>query len=138
MCSSNLPTACMAAPLSSLRSFLIFQKRNITRLAYAAPSWHSFASARDLARVEGFMPWFMRWGMCMPSTPPFKVYCEDYDARLFKSVRSSPYHTLHHLFHIKPACGYSPRPRAHNYVIPRIASKLVESNFSIRILRDYA
>jgi len=127
-----------AHEMSDRQVHTVFASVAVARLAYAALSWHGFASARDLARVEGFMRRSMRWGMCTPSTPLFKVYCIYYDARLFKRVSSSPYHTLHHLFYVKPAGGYRLRPRVHNYEIPCAGSKLLESNFSIRILREYA
>ena len=113
----------------------IFTSVALSKLTYAAPSWHGFASQQDIDRVEAFIRRSKKWGLCSPSTPLFKSLCRDNDANLFSSILSCPSHTLYHLFDIKGACSYNLRPRAHPFVVPLLCSKLTESNFPIRILR---
>jgi hypothetical protein len=121
--------------LPAIQAHTIFTSVALSKLTYAAPSWHGFASRQDIDRVEAFIRRSKKWGLCSPSTPTFKSLCADNDANLFSSIISCPSHTLYHLFEIKGACTYNLRPRAHPFVIPLLGSKLTESNFPTRILR---
>jgi len=110
----------------------VFTSVAIARLAYAAPSWHGFALARDLARVEGFMRRSMRWA-CERLPPPRSKTTARITILDYLRVLGPPpttHCTTYSMLNLLAATAY-------NYAVPRVASKLIESNFSIRMLRDY-
>src|SRR5688572_22138327 len=123
-------------PVTTLHE--IFVSTVISKLMYASPACNGFANASDNNRIEAFIRKAKRLGFHRDSAPSFDTLCLDADKRLFKDIISNSSHVLHHLLPQKQPSTYNLRPRSHAYSLPRRTSRLIDCNFSIRLLYSYA
>lgn len=50
--------------------------------------------------------------------PSLTALVDEADGKLFRPISNNPTHHLHHYFIDKPACGFSLRTQALNFVLP--------------------
>ena len=90
----------------------------------------------NTAIFDGFSRRCTRSDFCSTNLPSFHDLCTKADRNMFHKVLSYPGHVLHHL--LLPVSSisqtYSLRPRAHDRVLPEHRTRLIDCNFTIRLL----
>ena len=114
----------------------VFRAKIVAKLTYASSAWIGLAAAHDRQRVNGFLHRCIRSGMCNGEIPSFDELCEASDTRLFENILNRPDHLLHPLLPAKSTASnnYRLRHRKHQYELPPKRTRLINSNFLIRML----
>ena len=105
----------------------------VSRLVYASQAWRGFATAAELARLEGVLKRAKKWGVCLPSAPTIENEMNKADHVLFCKVLNNPTHVLHYLLPPIKSTTYNLRPATHNRILP-VNSTTAARNFIHRML----
>ena len=112
----------------------IFRAVAVAKLMYASDAWWGFSNANDRQKIFAFIRRFIRTGFCSPDLADFHDLYISSDEKLFNKILTYLNHILRTLLPPPTAQNYSLRNRPHNRQLPDRISRIMDCNFTVRML----